>query len=74
MLAPAIDDAMLDQLELLREQLHWQKEIDTVPHTLTEDAVTPFYRDSITGVGRGDLSADQAVWIRHQIGKIGKRK
>ena len=63
-LAPAVDDALLDQLCLLGEQLYWQEQINTVPRTLTEHAVRPpFYKYG------GSISADRSVWCRQQLGR-----
>jgi hypothetical protein len=66
-LAPALDDFLLDRICLLGEQLHWQDWINTVPHTLTEYAVTPFHRDSIMGATKGSITADVSIWCRQQM-------
>jgi hypothetical protein len=59
-----LDDWLLEQVCLLGEQLYWQDQIDTVPRTLTELAVTPFLR---AGLDSGQISADFGVWCRQQM-------
>lgn len=67
-LAQDLGEALLDQLCLLGEQLHWQEQIGTVPQTLTELAVSPFQK-STPGPGPDQISADFGAWCREQIGK-----
>jgi len=60
------NDHLLEQVCLLREQLYWQEEIDTVPRVLTEYAVKPFYE-------AGEITADYAVWCRQQLRRTDRR-